>query len=286
MITRNRLHLILFVSSLVAAIPSTAAAQSYRLTELGTLGGNVLPAAINNRGDIVGNALTTGGERHAFLWSDEVFTDLGMFGGEAAQATDISDAGHIIVYVVTISNSGVPNQALLLKDNVVTSLGVLDASDRGTFPAAINPAGEIVGYSMTLSNNNRAFVFRDGAFTPLPLPININSVASNVNNSGDVVGRYNPSQTENPHGFLVSQGTFWDLGSFIPNAINTSGDIVGPMAGRPFFKDDELIDLGVSSGSAFALNSRGQSLAFGMTVFQRDHACSFGVEALEQGPLS
>src|SRR5262249_15237934 len=53
--------------------------STYAITDLGTLGGATSWAnAINNSGQVVGNAQTAGGSYHPFLYSSGVLTDLGI----------------------------------------------------------------------------------------------------------------------------------------------------------------------------------------------------------------
>src|SRR5262249_33701218 len=54
----------------------------YRVTDLGTLGGNASVAfGINNAGVISGGANVANGDQHPFLWRDGKMTDLGGLGG-------------------------------------------------------------------------------------------------------------------------------------------------------------------------------------------------------------
>src|SRR5262245_3073785 len=52
------------------AYAASASAQTYHLTDLGTIGGSQSVAnAINASGQVVGYSLTSGGDTHAFLYS-------------------------------------------------------------------------------------------------------------------------------------------------------------------------------------------------------------------------
>jgi len=61
-------------------------------------GGGTFVTAMNERGDIVGSSLTAAGERHAFLWSDGVMTDLGLGpqGGAASTAIAVNARGDVL----------------------------------------------------------------------------------------------------------------------------------------------------------------------------------------------
>lgn len=102
----------------------------------------------------------------------------------------------------------------------------------------INNRGEIVGTSVIFANatvERRMFVFRNGAFAPLPpLPAGyLPLVASGINNLGDIVGTaFNLASAGQFTGFLLRGGkyTFIDVpgaASTFASGINEKGDIVG-----------------------------------------------------------
>jgi probable HAF family extracellular repeat protein len=78
-------------------------AVSYKMTDLGTLGGSWSEGhAINELGHVVGRSQTASGETHAFLWTPENgMRDLGTLGlgpGEAYEAHDVSDDDLVVGY--------------------------------------------------------------------------------------------------------------------------------------------------------------------------------------------
>src|SRR5512144_23177 len=83
----------LFVLSLACA----ARAQSYAVTDLGTLGGtNGMAYGINQHEQIVGTAQTAMGTYHAFMFDDGRMIDLGTMGGSNSWAYGINDMGWIV----------------------------------------------------------------------------------------------------------------------------------------------------------------------------------------------
>src|SRR5215204_2722629 len=88
----------LLVAVLVALGSGTAQAHNdYQLLDLGTLGGQESHAySINERGQVVGDALTATGETHAFIWKKGVMIDLGTLGGTSSYARAINDRGQVV----------------------------------------------------------------------------------------------------------------------------------------------------------------------------------------------
>ena len=57
-------------AAMASILAPLAGAQSYTVTDLGTLGGGVsIPAAINDHGGVAGYATLRGGSQHAFVWT-------------------------------------------------------------------------------------------------------------------------------------------------------------------------------------------------------------------------
>ena len=67
------------------------------LTKLPPLPGGDFSAAtaINERGDVVGESSTAGGDRHAVVWSGGSVRDLGTLGGSSSSAVGINENGLI-----------------------------------------------------------------------------------------------------------------------------------------------------------------------------------------------
>jgi probable HAF family extracellular repeat protein len=133
---------------------------------LGTLYGTYGSAmAVNQRGDVVGDAGWEVVGMHAFLFSDGAMRDLGTFGGERSWARDINDAGQVVGSAETIDAFAHP---FLFQDGTMTDLGTLGGTD--AWANAINDAGMIVGNSFVLTSGgstSHAFLYLNGQMTDM-----------------------------------------------------------------------------------------------------------------------
>jgi len=214
----------------IAAVPASAATNTYTITDLGSLGGGVTNAtAINASGQVTGaSTLHKVGVNHAFLWTNGKMTDLGGLGefmGVALSAGAAINASGQVVGTATDSRGD--DVAALWNGRKVTPLPGLDGTAVG-----INDSGQIVGGA------GGAFVITDGTQTFLPPPSS-NNVCSAVaiNNNGQVLG---DCAGEQPGGFgLTGLGVVWNNGTptVLPTlggaegafvtAINNNGQVVG-----------------------------------------------------------
>src|SRR4029078_7724183 len=102
-------------------------------------------------------------------------TDLGdLASGSQVLVTDVNDAGQVV---------GVANgHAFRWQTGVVAALGPLGgASSR---PTGMNDLGQVVGVSAVDGSTESAFLWKDGAMSPLPLGAGAEPVA--IKDAGDV----------------------------------------------------------------------------------------------------
>ena len=183
------------------AVFGTAAAQSYTLIDLGTLGGSPSTAsAINNANQVVGWSVNAEQATRPFLWSHGVLSDLGSLGADGF-AYGINNSGQVAGY------SSTPNPEW--------------------------PGCGKVGYCP--ESSDEATLWSGGTITGLGTLGGPNSHAYGINDAGQVVGSADVLITDSgfelADGFLYSAGTLSDLGTFAPAGINDVGSIAGSSPG-------------------------------------------------------
>jgi probable HAF family extracellular repeat protein len=108
------------------------------LQDLGTLGGNTIPRAINDAGTVVGWSFIPAGVLHAFIYSGGTIRELGTFDDTTtSEATDINAAGQ-----VTVNTFGLDSvrRGFFYDGTTLHPLG------DNTETAAINASGQVVGW--------------------------------------------------------------------------------------------------------------------------------------------
>ena len=242
---------LLATTSVVVAAPSdaTQAQPRWVITDLGTLGGREsgvggvatyeteFAGAINDHGQIVGWSDTKRG-RAGFIWENGHMRALSL-----AAAVDINERGQVAGTVETTKGS----RAALWENGRSRTLGTLTGSRcKWNEVAAINDAGQIVGYESVASDTDltwRGFLWQRGALTDIGTLGGDITEATAITNHGQVVGTswttYDPPrQYSETHAFLWERGKMTDLGSRFhaadPARINESGQIPGFVeGGRP-----------------------------------------------------
>jgi probable HAF family extracellular repeat protein len=291
MIRKNTIVAVLFVFALisVAARPAFSQSYAYTVTDLGTLPGGILSEAraINNSGQVVGNAVVNG-QWHGFIYSDGVMTDIGTLPtGMNSSVFAINAFGEVVgtADVEHVTNQFQPtmeSHAILYQNGQLIDLGSLPGSsdspmsvlnknfDNRAAAAAygVNDRGVAVGMA-----RGTVMIYQDGVMRG----INSQNVATalDINNLGQMVGQTRSGTEASPivHAFLMDGLSVRELGADDPShfsyaaAINDYGTVVGGSApaGGPIrafaYTNGEMTDLGVLPGHlssvAMGVNNRG-----------------------------
>jgi probable HAF family extracellular repeat protein len=239
------------VLPLIVLVTTITSAQTYSVTDLGTLGGNATEAhAINGVGQVTGSSNLNTSTSHAFLYSGGRLIDIGSLGGSSALGLGINTSGQIAGYstqadgsyrgflysngvmtaLPTLSGNygtayGINNSGQIVGNGVTASgiqAGVLIQNGTvtdignlggvdGTYANAINNLGQIVGLSYNAQGNFLAFLWQNGTMTSLGTLGGQWSQAYGINDSGQVTGTAYLKGNTGPHAFLFSHGKMIDL---------------------------------------------------------------------------
>jgi probable HAF family extracellular repeat protein len=203
------------------------------MRDLGTLGGaNSDALAINDQGQIVGQADTRDGDTHAFLRRKESMQDLGTLGGKKSIARGINNAGDVVGTADMANGKG---YAFLYSRSKMRRL--VELTGDGNDAYGINNKGQIAGSSKASNEPDvfeHAFVYDHGrVFDMNQLGRGrYGASAYAINDSGQVLGslssveEYDAARWQN--GRCVNIGRFYDAA-----AINNHGEVVGTREGSP-----------------------------------------------------
>jgi probable HAF family extracellular repeat protein len=187
----------------LVAAPAGAAATTYTITDLGSLGaGGTEGLAINASGQVTGSSLLPkvqvpcpsqqyGGPskcftnpEHAFLWSTGTMTDLGTLGGLDSQGVAINDSGEVVGWAVP--KSGGYGEPFLWNGHKMTQVsGMAPNGARG-----INDSVQIAGQCGDIVSPQvfACVVAANGNVTVLPEPNLTCLTAVAINKGGQVLG--------------------------------------------------------------------------------------------------
>jgi probable HAF family extracellular repeat protein len=196
---------------------------------------NLGAAAINDRGQIVGQYDDAGGTTHGYLLSEGSYTTLDVPGSTLTSANGINDRGQIVGHY----RAGGIQHGYLLSRGGFTTIDVPGST--ATNARAINASGQIAGWYVDAGGATHGFLAAlghhrhhhqaDFSFTTFDVPRSTFTTAHGINASGQIVGRYDDAGGMR-HGFLLSKGSYTTLdvpGSTLTAAfgINNPGEIVG-----------------------------------------------------------
>jgi probable HAF family extracellular repeat protein len=269
------------------AFRSLGSAETYTITDLGTLGGSYSEAhGISFSGAVTGDWQPTNDfYLRAFLCSSGIIADLGTLGSPAyALGYAINDSNQV---VGESSVTGTSIHAFVYTNGALTDLGALG----GTYPRSyssghgINRAGLIVGessLSFGQSDVTHAVLYDGATLHDLGTLGGDYSSANGINNSNAIVGATALilQGGTNIHAFVYSNGIMQELGTLgggysSARAINDSGIVVGESETVDAFgvtnlhafvyRNGTMTDLntfGGSSSSASAIDSAGRVVGY------------------------
>ena len=238
----------------------------YQITDLGTFGGYSSYAyGINDSGQVVGAAQTPNGDTRAFLWQSGTMIDLGTLGG-ASYAWDINNVGQIVGSSQWVGPLGwatsVRYHPVIWNSGTITDLGSLNLGILDPFRGdalSINDDGVIVGNSYY-----HATIWDDGNITDLGTFLGNHAFASDINDSGQIVGYFYGPNTFN--GFYYDQGAITILDPGYAFGINNNGQVVGASNGIPYTWSSgvaqNLLPPEYQGGEAMKINDKGQIVGY------------------------
>lgn len=241
----------------------------YVVTDLGVLQDHQSSRAfgINNHGVAVGECTQNGFLQNAFLCEKnstmKKVVSLGQSGIGQNVAVAVSNAEHIVGSYC--DETGVSHGWILYSEKI-HDLGTLG----GNFctPYAVNSSGVVVGTSFNTDYKNHAFVWSDGVMTDL-FPSSNFSIATNINDAGDIVGFFENESFESiaflrrANGEVVNLGSLGQTGFAFSNAngVNNRGQVVGASFSTTgynhafIFSDGKMRDLGTLRKARSSKNS-------------------------------
>lgn len=267
------------------ALPKSAAAQTYKVYDLGDLGGGLsVGLGVNDCGAAVGSSQTAAQANEAFFWTlGKGIVGIGDLGGGDSNARAINDFHKIVGDSVTTAGD---THAFVWSSGVFTDLGTL-AGTTGTnsFAYGINDFGAdpngrlsssyetVVGDSDTSVGVTEAFLWNKAkGLVALGSLGGGESHARAINDLNKITG-YSTTAGGDTHAFVWSNGKFTDLGTLagtpgsqsLANAINdfdsrlntqnetvvgTSNVAGGDLHAFRWSSSTGIVDLGTLAGAA------------------------------------
>jgi uncharacterized repeat protein (TIGR01451 family) len=206
----------------------------WTITELGLPAGATGAAALalNDVGQVVGDATLPGGLATSFLWQNGWMRALGTLGGATSKPVDVNNAGQV---VGDSGSSSYPYRRAFIWD------AVLGMRDLGSIPGAthhyaksVNEAGIVVGTGQISTDRVDGWTWEDGVMTQLPGPQQGSwFTARAINEPGHVTGTVSAGGAATAQVRVADPVDFYALdapsgtSSHTPQAISDSGHLAG-----------------------------------------------------------
>lgn len=238
-------------------------AQTYTITDLGTLPGNSVSkaSALNGAGEAAGVSETPTAAI-ATMFSGGKATSISTLGSSVSLANAINLSGEIAGWNSFDSNANFDPQAFLYSNGSMRNVNSPSLFPSGTEAYGINNSGEVVGTGYLSASNFHAFLYTGGKMIDIGPPGSLQASANAINNSGQIVGSF--YLTSGGGGaFLYSNGKMTTLpvptnsSSVSAIAINDNGEIAGALypssggaAHAARYVNGVWTDLGTIAGAA------------------------------------
>jgi probable HAF family extracellular repeat protein len=256
------------------------------IVNLGTLGGTSSQVvAINDKGQVLGNRITTSGQQRGFIYYHGAYRDLGSKPSIPLTYVDINNAGYTVALGAVPVPEGEAGLRSFLRapDGHLRNIGTFPGENPVTQAEAINNRNQIVGESgpfLAPDPPLRAFRWSNGVLRDLGDFGSTPNYALGINDRGQVTGYATlPTGFHNQKAFIWSNGRLIDIdrrpASALPfslgEAINNLGHVVGSSnhlagfvyRGRKMESLNALVDpkLGWNIQFPRAINDKGQIAA-------------------------
>ena len=149
--------------SLLTAASALCAAQTYTMTDLGTISGMTYSVgrAVNAAGQTTGASGQDGPVAHVFMDTNGQMIDLGTLGGNTGVGNGINASGQVAGY----STNANTYRAFISEGNKLVDIGDLGGGTAVAY--AINDAGDVVGSAVTADHSNHPFLYHAGQMIDL-----------------------------------------------------------------------------------------------------------------------
>ena len=194
----------------------------------------VVPAGINEHGEIVGEVIVDNSKDSGFVRDKRgrirIFD---IPGARGTEAHSLNNQGQIVgAYsedAPLVEASAMPRAFLLDREELIR-IDVPDATL--TIANGINERGQVVGFYVDAAGTPHGFRWHEGRFTTIDFPDAPATSLTGINNRGQIVGVYGPTTEPVLHGFLLSGGAYATFDApgvpvTTPLDINDRGQIVG-----------------------------------------------------------